>query len=91
MAVHGVQRRCGKVWRIDFAYNGGRQYRFAPPGSTKTEAKRLLAQWRGEVLAGTYVDPKAARRDGLAFDTFAARFLADYTGRRGAKSSYYRQ
>ena len=91
MAVNLQTLRDGlKLWRIDFRdQRGVRKWEYAPPDSTKTDAKNLLKQRRGEVAAGIYRDPKELSRDGLTFDTYAERFLEDYQGRRSIRSDYY--
>ncbi len=59
-------------------------------GTTRAQAEKLLKKRLGEVVSGTYVDPRqAAVPDGPSFSEFAERFLKEHPGRR--RSNHYPQ
>ena len=66
-----------RTYYIDFRDKDGRVRELA--GTTRTQAKKLLARRLGEVRAGTYINPrKVDKSRGPTFDEFADRFMREY-------------
>ncbi len=88
MIVEKVRKRDGiRTYSIDFRDQRGRRVRELA-GTTRKQARNLLARRLGEVRAGTYVNPRDVVRDrGPTFEEFAQRFLREHPGRR--RSDHY--
>lgn len=93
MAIREVKRKRDgiTVYMIDFRDQQRRRIREVA-GTTRTQAKALLAKRIGEVRAKTYVNVKAAAREaeaerGPTVAEFAKQFLDDYASQR--RSRYY--
>ncbi|HEX4823248.1 MAG TPA: site-specific integrase [Candidatus Polarisedimenticolaceae bacterium] len=81
------------VYDIDFRDQDGDRVREAA-GTTMTQAKSLLTKRKGQVLDGTYRNPKKEARKaeeakGPTFAEFADRFIREYASAR--RSDYYEQ
>lgn len=95
MAIREVKRKTDgiTVYMIDFRDQQGDRVREVA-GTTRTQARTMLAKRIGEVRAGTYVNPRKARQaaaeaQGPTFEEFADRFLKEYAGAK--RSDYYGQ
>lgn len=93
MAIIVKTRKCDgvKTYLIDFRDQKGMRVR-ETAGTSKKQAKNLLAKRLGEVRAGTYVNPRDLHDErllGPTFSEFAERFLGDYGRLR--RSDYYEQ
>ena len=95
MAIYTKRRKCDGVVTYYVRYaapegvlNGkGKPYRpVENAGTTKGQARRLLAKRLGEVASGTWVDPRVPV-DATTFAGFAETFLEDHPGRR--RSNHY--
>jgi integrase len=83
-----VRKRDGvRTYYIDFRDRQNRRVRELA-GTTRKQARDLLARRLGEVRVGTYVNPRDVVRDrGPTFGEFAERFLREHPGRR--RSDHY--
>ncbi len=93
MGIWDKVRKRDKVrtYYIDFRDQQDRRVRELA-GTTRKQAKDLLARRLGEVRAGTYVNPRDVkiekeRERGPTFDEFAERFLKEHPGQR--RSDHY--
>jgi integrase len=94
MAITERIRKCDgvRVYVIDFRDQQRHRVREVA-GTTRTQAKNLLAKRLGEVKTGDYQNPNDKPKEKpkpvvLTFRKFAGLFLRDYVGKR-PRSTYY--
>ena len=87
------------TWRFDFRDQDGTRRREVFHGnrtdakSTFSERKAAVQRARDGKVEGAFVNPrKVNEKQGPTFEKFAARFIAEYQGKRGGlRSRYYEQ
>jgi integrase len=85
MAIFTRRRKCDGVVTYNIRFKAyGKRRPVECAGTTKDQARRLLAKRMGEVASGTWVDPRLPQ---ATFKDFAETFLKDHPGKR--RSNHY--